>query len=350
MQTQDIQKQRILLTGGAGFIGSHLARYLKQNGHDVCVVDDFSGGVASNLNDEFDLDILFHSSDVFTIDCSNRERMGALMSGWKPETVVHLAANARESASQFQPHIVTRRNLDAYASTFSAAVEAGVQNVVCFSSIAVYGHQQPPFTEDMPPKPQDVYAINKTAMETMTQVLSSVHGLRYVIVRPYNVFGIRQRLNDLYRNVIGIWMNRIMREEPIIIFGDGKQRRAFTYIEDIVSPLCSLITHTDRFNGNTYNVGGFEHISLNDLAEKVRCAMGVPNHPLKHVEDRPMEVRVAYSSPEKAVRDLHLGIQHGIDQGILRMAKWASKQGPQDWVNADPIEITDSPLMPKAWR
>lgn len=333
------------ITGAAGFIGSHLADRLHANGHCIVGVDDLSGSPGWENIDSQDLCFIGNPAQ----DCSNREDMLGIFQDEKVDTLVHCAANARESASQFQPHIVTRRNLDAYASTLSAAIEAGVKRVIVFSSIAVYGHQTPPFTEEMSPMPQDVYAINKTAMEQMTHVLAAVHGFKYVILRPYNVFGVRQRLNDYYRNVIGIWMNKIMRGEPMVVFGDGKQRRAFTCIDDITTPICSLVENVDRFSGQTYNIGGFEDISLNDLSDKVRGAMGVPQHPVKHVEDRPQEVKYAYSSPDKAVRDLHFRVEKGIDGGLADMAAWAKTQGPQDWVNSDPMEIS-SEKMPSVWR
>lgn len=339
----------ICVTGGMGFIGSHLALALQaRGGNEITVIDDLSGGTRDNLlGADPPAQVIHNGFDGE--DCSNRERMLEIFRAEKIDTLVHCAANARESASQFQPHIVTRRNLDAYASTLSAAIEAGVKNVMCFSSIAIYGHQKPPFTEDMPPMPQDVYAINKTAMEQLTRVLSQVHGFNYVIVRPYNVFGERQRLNDRYRNVIGIWMNQIMRCEPIAIFGDGKQRRAFTYIGDILPALCSLVANIKRFHGETYNIGGFEDIELIDLANRVCRSMGDPRHKIVHVEDRPQEVKYAYSSPEKAVKELALSVKLGIDHGLGVMAAWASGKGPQEWVNNDPMEI-NSELLPSTWK
>ena len=139
------------------------------------------------------------------------------------------------------------------------------------------------------------------------------------------------------------------RDEPIQIFGDGKQRRAFACIDDIVVPISSIIANCQRFNGQVYNIGGFEDISLNDLAGRVCMNMGAPNQKIIHVEDRPQEVKYAYSSPEKAVRDLHFRIEKGIDKGLYEMSQWALSKGPQEWVNNDPMEI-NSEKMPSVWR
>ena len=338
--------RNVLLTGCMGFVGSHIALHLQSKGFNVIGIDDMSGGDYANITNKDGKSPL---GSVYVRDCNDRKDMLDIMQYHSVDTLVHFAANARESASQFQPSIVTNRNLGAYAATLSAAIEAGVENVIVASSIAIYGHQTPPFTEEMPPMPQDVYAINKTAMEQMTRVMATVHGFNYVILRPYNIFGVKQRLSDRYRNVIGIWMNKIMRDEPIQIFGDGKQRRAFTCIDDIVVPISSIIANCQRFNGQVYNIGGFEDISLNDLAGRVCMNMGAPNQKIIHVEDRPQEVKYAYSSPEKAVRDLHFRIEKGIDKGLYEMSQWALSKGPQEWVNNDPMEI-NSEKMPSVWR
>jgi len=328
---------RILITGAAGFIGAHLADHLIAEGHEVAGMDDMSGGFWRNVNPAMD----FHM-----LDLRDRSAAAAVVEKTAPEVLCHLAANAREGASQFQPLDVTDRNLLAYVNVLVPSIKTGVKKVVLFSSMSVYGEQEPPFDERMPRCPADIYAVNKAAMEETTEILSDVHGFQYTIVRPHNVFGERQCMRDKYRNVIGIFMNSIMRGERPFIYGDGEQERAFSYIYDSLPSFGRAVELRADLHGQIINVGGMRPITINRLAELV-CRHFDGGHGVVHVEDRPREVKRAWSTWEKSVRLLGYDEKVGIEEGIRRMASWAKQLGPQDWVT-DPLELVNE-KTPRPW-
>lgn len=324
MDTSD----RILITGAAGFMGSHIVNFLVKKGYTrIYAVDDLSGGYIENIiNHIKEKDIMFDQ-----IDLSKKDKTDILISTIRPDIIFHLAANAREGASFFQPLNIVERNYLAYMNVLEPAIKYGLDKVILFSSMAVYGNQKPPFSEDMKRLPVDIYGINKSSMEHTTELLSDIHDFRYTILRPHNVFGPNQSLRDPYRNVIGIFMNRIMRKEPLYIYGDGEQKRAFSYIEDSLP--CYIECMKDKTDREIINIGGKYHITVNKLAEMVCKYMNVSydRYPIKHLPDRPNEVKFAYSTWEKSADLLGYDEEIGLEEGILRMAKWAKEKGPQEW-------------------
>lgn len=332
--------RKVFVTGTAGFIGSHLYRRLDLLGYDVAGCDDLSGGVLSNLP---------RHSRVIPQACeSELVRSHVIEVGY--DTLVHVAANAREGASQFQPYAVTQHNLNAYMGVLSAAIQGGVQNVVLFSSMATYGNQTPPFDESLELKPEDVYAWNKTAMEGCTEILAKVHGFNYCVIRPHNVFGEKQALYDRFRNAVAIFMNLIMRGEPITIYGDGRQTRAFSYIEDSLPSFLRCIESCQELHEERINIGGMQPISVLELAQTVIEAMGESPaaYPIEHLPDRPQEVKHAHSTFKKSQDLLGYKERTGWRVGVHRMADWAKQMGPQEWVNNSPIEIINDRL-PAPW-
>lgn len=348
----------IVVTGAAGFIGSHIVRNLiddTQNGdaHAVIAVDDFSGVNSQWMNICDHVSIMHQQVRYHRFDCSNLQLMQDLCRMYKPDIIVHCAANAREGASQFQPHSIAMRNLVAGSSVLSAGIQHGVKKFVMFSSMSVYGAQKPPFDESMPPVPEDVYAVNKAALEHTTKILCDVHGCSYAIIRPHNVFGEHQALFDKHRNVAGIFMNRIMREEPLFIYGDGEQTRAFSYIDDSLPCFRKVIdgVGVDQDLTNiTINIGGIEPITINEIANKVILAMGVDkSYPIDYYRDRPREVKHAYTTYELSQQLVGYNEEYGWESGIQRMADWAKKdRGPQAWLNTDKLEIIND-LVPEPW-
>jgi len=334
---------RIIITGSCGFVGSHIARSLVKRDHTVVIVDDLSGSEKETVDD-----IACHKE---FISCGDYQAMRKLCSEYKFDTLVHLAANAREGASQFQPVSVTERNLGAYIPVLTAALEYGANRIILFSSMATYGKGDlaPPFDEDLPTAPEDVYGVNKEAMEKITAILSDVHGYTYTILRPHNVAGEGQVLNDRFRNVIAIFMNLIMRGEPITIYGDGTQTRAFSYIHDSLPAFIEAIEHTEHVHGTAINVGGMRPITVNQLARTVIRAMGAPsNYPIVHLPDRPCEVKHAHTTWKKSEGLLNYFEAIGWEEGIYRMAGWALRKGPQEWRNTDPLELVND-LTPTPW-
>lgn len=344
---------RILVTGGAGFIGSHIANELTLRGHDVVVVDDLSGALGwGNLITRPDSGAV--AVPAVTIDCSDYKRMFDLFDVYGPfHVVVNCAANAREGASQFQPHSIAQRNLQLASCVLSNAIRTGTKRVVMFSSMAVYGGQSPPFDESLPYAPEDVYGVNKVAMEQVTRILCETHGVSYAIIRPHNVFGEQQALFDKHRNVIGIFMNRIMREEPLFIYGDGEQTRAFSYIGDSLPSFIKAIEdvgNKDVATNVAVNVGGVIPITVNALAEAVKEAMGVDSsYPVTYYDNRPREVRHAFSTYTLSQQVLGYEERVGWREGVNRMAAWAKTIGPLEWMNREKLEIA-SELVPIPWR
>ncbi len=328
---------RVLVTGAAGFIGSHVAEGLLASGHEVIALDDLSGGFRRNVP---------AGAAFFQVDLRDAPAAERIIRDNPPDLLCHLAANAREGASQFQPRDVCGRNLMAYVNTLVPAVRAGAKKVVLYSSMAVYGEQPTPFSEDLPRRPVDIYGVNKTSMEEITEILSEVHGFAYTTIRPHNVFGERQSLRDPFRNVVAIFMNRIMRGEPLYIYGDGEQVRAFSYIADSLPSLLRACDSEPALNGQVFNVGGTEAVTVNQLAHLVMEAFGAKPE-FRYLPDRPREVKHAYSTWEKSVQYLGYRERYGLREGITRMAAWAKAVGPQEWTE-ESLELP-SPKAPSIW-
>lgn len=333
----------VCVTGSAGFIGSWITKALVEQGHYVVGVDDLSGGSIENLASvahktnfrlaEFNLSDPYHTNILF--------RDG------KFDVVYHLAANAREGASFFQPVSVVRRNTMAYTTVLMNFIKYGCKRMILFSSIAVLGRQKPPFTEDMPRHPVDIYGLQKANMEQMTEMMAECHGFEYVIFRPHNVYGEFQALNDPFRNVFGIWMNKIMRDEPIQIYGDGMQKRAFSYIGD------SLPCYIEAMNNNSanfiVNIGSESPHTVKDAA-LITCGAMEKAVAIEHLPHRYGEVKEAYMEQKLAKEIYDFADTTDLGTGLLRMAKWAKKQGPQKWRTGDPIELPQSKYLPENWR
>ena len=329
----------IVVTGGAGFIGSWVAEGLADMGHEVISLDDLSGGDINNVRGDL---------QFYAVDCADMDKVCAYLD--KPiDILIHCAANAREGASQFQPVSVTRRNYMAYMTVLTRAIQNGLKHCVLFSSMSVYGLGIPPFRESDPIAPVDIYGINKAAMEESTGILAKIHEFWYTIIRPHNVFGEYQSLCDEKRNVVAIFMNRIMRGEPIIIYGDGLQRRAFSYIVDSIPCFLEICSKEMPRKNDIVNIGGKEAITVLDLAQTVKDAMGEPDWPVVHVADRPCEVKDAWSTYDKSESEYGYRENVGWKEGVYNMAEWAKKRGPQEWVESDLLELGGSKL-PVTWR
>ena len=306
-------KQNVLVTGGAGFIGSHVAKWLVKAGYRVVVLDDLSGGFVENVPDGAEF-VKGSVQDVALVD--------ALFAREKFSYVFHLAAYAAEGLSHFIKNFNYQNNLVGSVNLVNAAVNAGT--VKCFvftSSIAVYGRNQTPMVEELTPQPEDPYGISKYAMELDLREAKEMFGLDYVIFRPHNVYGEHQNIGDPYRNVIGIFMRQILTGQPLTIFGDGEQVRAFSYIDDVAPVIAASIERTGTWN-QVYNIGADRPWTVNELATTVCAAMGAPASEIRHLDAR-NEVVTAYSSHEKVKRvfgDLIRNVPLG--EGVARMAAW----------------------------
>jgi UDP-glucose 4-epimerase len=318
-----MSKLRILVTGAAGFMGSHLVDALVDD-NEVYGVDDMSGGFWRNVNPR---------SRFTELDLRHKAATKEYVSSVRPEILFHLAADATEGRSQFTPLTCTERNLMAYMHTLIPAIANGLRKVVLASSMSVYGAQEPPFDEEMPTQPEDIYGVSKAAMEQVTDILSEVHGFAYTIVRPHNVYGPRQNIADPYRNVIGIFVNALLNDKSFYIYGDGEQRRAFTYIDDFTPYMVKA--GLDHCNGEVINVGPSDEVTINHLADLVLSlfyeGQEVPGHVRPaYLPPRPMEVRDAYCTDDKARRLLGYHATISLKEGVRRMIEWAKELGPQE--------------------
>lgn len=315
---------KVLITGGAGFIGSHLVDKLLALGHEVVVIDDLSGGYESNISIPF-----------WEADCRDAEEMDRIFSIEKPEIVYHLACNAAENKAQFSPIDITSRNYDSFIKVLTAFINNGGKRFIFTSSIAVYGALQTPFKETDKPEPEDLYGITKLAAEQTLKVMAKVHDFEYVIARPHNVYGPRQNMSDPYRNVVTIWMNAILKGEPYYIYGNGEQVRQFTYIDDVIQQIILLRDNVVK------NVGSNASYTLNELSGVIHMITGTEQMPI-YLQDRSQEVKKATS--------LNVGELNttSLEEGIRKTWEWVKSQGPQ------PLKYTnfeiDSPKIPKNWR
>ena len=272
-----MKKMKILVTGSAGFIGSHIYDLLFDMGHEVYGIDDLSGGFMRNVS---------HPKFFDQIDLRDRKATEEYIKGLKPEMIYHLAADATEGRSQFTPFSAVDRNLVAYTNLIVPAIKNGLKKMILTSSMSVYGKQQAPFNERMIPQPEDIYGISKAGMERMTDVFSKVYGFKYVIIRPHNVYGSRQNLSDPYRNVVGIFINCLLHGRNFYVYGDGKQKRAFSHISD-VAPAMVKAALSSKCEGKTINIGSDEVVFVKDLGRIVlEEFFGIKNIPKKFQPDR----------------------------------------------------------------
>jgi len=332
------KRVRILVTGVAGFMASHLAEYLANQGHEVYGIDNESIGIKENIPSN----IKYAKVDMRDVD-----HMTSLIKEAKPELVYHLAAWAHEGLSQFMPRHITENNYNAFMNLIVPCIQNDMKRIVVCSSISVYGDAKPPFDETMENKPEDIYAIAKAAMEKATEVLSDVHGFDYTIIRPHNVYGPKQMLHDPYRNVVGIFCNRILNKKPPIIYGDGKQTRAFSYIDDITPPLARA-GFEEKAKGEIINIGPTEEHTITYLAETVLHLFRSLLKPV-YFPDRPREVKHAFATNTKAEKILGYKTQISFEDGIEKMVRWAEEQGPKKFKYLDELELTGDKI-PETWE
>ena len=252
------------------------------------------------------------------------------------DVLYHFAAYAAEGLSPFIRNYNYRNNLICSANLINECVKHDTKFIFT-SSMAVYGEQEPPFTEDKRPQPIDPYGIAKYAVECDLKLAHEQFGLRYNIVRPHNVLGIYQNIWDKYRNVIGIFIRKTLNGEPILVYGDGEQTRAFSDIKYYMEPFDKLLTD---FDGETFNIGADKHFTLNSVAETVQSIGKKYGYevPIEHGEPR-HEVKHAYCDHTKAKTMLDFQDRTRLDELVESMFVWAMKQ-PNRKVKHMDYEIT----------
>ena len=327
----------VLITGVAGFLGSHLADSFLARGYKVSGIDNFIGGYKENVSDE----VLCHE-----VDLDNLTAIQPLFEGI--DLVVHAACTAYEGLSVFSPALITRNTSQVTANVMSASLRAGVRKVVYMSSMARYGTQeQLPFTEDMIPKPQDPYGIAKYASELLIENLSKTHGMEYSILVPHNIIGSRQKFDDPYRNVASIMVNRMLQGKQPIIYGTGDQKRCFSFIQDVIDPLM-VACETSVVDGTVTNIGPDEEcISINDLAKTIANILSFDLDPI-YMPGRPQEVFEANCSADKARTLLNYSTSTTLVDGLTQLSNWIKERGAKPFEYHLPIEFVTE-KTPKTW-
>jgi len=336
LRTNIYRMATALVTGGAGFIGTHVTNELIRAGHRVIVLDDLSGGFRENVHP----DAVFVEGSI-----TDDKLLGSLFELYGFDYVYHFAAYAAEGLSHFIKRFNYTNNLIGSVNLINESVKHKVKCFVFTSSIAVYGALTPPMREDMTPVPEDPYGIAKLAVEQELRVTHEMFGLDYVIFRPHNVYGEFQNIGDRYRNVVGIFMNQLMQGKPLTVFGDGTQTRAFSYIGDLAPVIAQCVNVPAAF-GEVFNIGADQEYSVKELATETMKAMGITGD-LRHLEAR-NEVLHAHADHSKVKRVLGETAGTPLAGGRPRMAAWAKKAGVRKSQRFSAIEITEK--LPPVWQ
>jgi UDP-glucose 4-epimerase len=330
-------KDKVFITGVAGFLGSHLADRLIKKGYHVVGCDNLMGGYIDNVSPEV---------EFYQYDCNFLNSMKKIMRGC--DVVFHCAATAYEGLSVFCPHLVTQNIVTASVAIISTAISNNVKRFVYCSSMARYGNNEVPFTEDMIPKPVDPYGIGKVAGESFLKNLSDVHGMEYVIAVPHNIIGPRQKYDDPYRNVASIFINRMLQGKQPILYGDGNQKRCFSFIHDTIQCL-DRMAFQENVVGELINIGPDEEfITINRLAEVIAELLDFKLKPI-YEKGRPQEVVLATCSADKARKLLDYKTEYSLKEGLKEMIEWIKKRGTKPFHYIFDLEIVNE-KTPKTWK
>lgn len=327
---------KCLVTGGAGFIGSHVATELLNFGNHVIILDDLSGGFEDNVPEGAKF-VKGSVTDMYLLT--------KLFDEEEFDYVFHLAAYAAEGLSHFIRRFNYDNNLMGSINLINLSIKHKIKCFVFTSSIAVYGKNQLPMIEETTPNPEDPYGISKYAVELDLKAAHEMFGLNYIIFRPHNVYGENQNIGDKYRNVIGIFMNHIMQKKPLTIFGDGEQTRAFSYIKE-VSPIIADSIKVKKAYNQIFNVGADTPYSVNQLVKVISKEFST-NTEVNHQPER-NEVKHAYSSHEKVRKYFGEQRKYSIEEGIHLMAEWVKQKGPRVGQKFKNIEIEEN--LPPIWK
>jgi UDP-glucose 4-epimerase len=330
-------RKKIFITGVAGFLGSHLANALLKEGHEVAGCDNLIGGYIDNVPE----DVEFHQ-----VDCGFLNTMKQVLKG--VDVVYHTACTAYEGLSVFSPHLICQNTFQITTTVASAAAAVGVKRFVNCSSMARYGKQdRVPFTEDMIPIPQDPYGVSKPAAEGVLDVLAKVHGMEVVHAIPHNIIGPRQKYDDPFRNVVSIMINLMLQGRQPIIYGDGNQKRCFSFIDDDLDCLMKL-GFQDNVVGERINIGPDEEfITINELAATIARLIGFDLQPI-YMPDRPQEVKMATCSADKARKLLGYKTKTTLEQGLVQMINYIKTRGVKKFRYHLAVEIVND-KTPRTW-
>lgn len=310
---------KILITGVAGLLGSRLSDWIIENKPEVQIVgiDDLSGGYIENVNSKVELWQMNLVNGNIS-ECFERHQF---------DYVYHMAAYAAEGLSPFIRSYNYQNNLVATSRIINECIKHDVKRLVFTSTMAVYGHGNGDiFDEKQVPCPVDPYGIAKYACEMDIKVAGEQHGLDWCIIRPHNVYGVKQNIWDKYRNVLGIWMYQYMSKEPMTIFGDGNQTRAFSYIDDSLAPLwkAAILPEASK---EIINLGGIKEYSIKEANEILRDVIGGGDAIFKEARH---EVKHSIPTYQKSIDILDFEHKTDLHDGLREMWSWAQQQPLRD--------------------
>ena len=306
---------KILITGVAGLLGSRLSDWIIENKPDVQIVgiDDLSGGYIENVNPKVELWQMNLVNGNIS-ECFERHQF---------DYVYHMAAYAAEGLSPFIRSYNYQNNLVATSRIINECIKHDIKRLIFTSTMAVYGHGTGEiFDEIQVPYPVDPYGIAKYACEMDIKVAGEQHGLDWCIIRPHNVYGVKQNVWDKYRNVLGIWMYQYMNNEPMTIFGDGEQKRAFSFIDDCLEPLWKA-SQQENCSKEIINLGGTRHYTINEANETLKEV--IKDGQTVYKEQR-HEVKIAVPTWQKSVDLLGYEDKTTLYDGLSQMWEWVKKQ------------------------
>lgn len=322
---------KVFITGVAGFLGSHLADRLIAEGHEVVGVDNLDGGFIENVNPKV---------EFYKENCDNLTKMKKYMKGCN--VVFHAACTAPDGFSFFAPHYITKNTFQITMSVLSAAIENKVDKFIYCSSMARYGTQPKiPYTEDMECYPVTPYAVAKYASELVIKQMCELNNMYYTILVPHNIYGPRQNYTDPYRNVAAIMINKMLKGEQPIIYGDGEQKRCFSYIDDCLECIEKVIMQ-DNLNKEIINIGPDEEfVTINELAKEIADILNFDLDPI-YVKDRPKEVKLATCSSDKARKLLGYKTKTTLREGLEAQIRDIKEKGAKDFKYNYKLEITNN--------
>lgn len=314
----------ILITGVAGLLGSRLADWIIENHPTVKIIgiDNLSTGFIDNVNENVD----FYQRDL---SCDSIEKC---FTDHNIEYVYHFAAFAAIGLSPFMRNFNYQNNLLSTTNIINNCIKYDVKRLVFTSSMDVYGKSIPPFDESYIPCPIDPYGVAKFASEMDIKIAGEQHGLDWCIIRPHNVYGLKQNIWDKYRNVLGIWMYQHLNNEPMTIYGDGNQKRAFSCIDDCLEPLW-LASQQKNCSKEIINMGAEKFYTINEANEILRSI--IKDGSVIYKEKR-YEVEEAHSTHKKSVELLNYSDRTSLYDGLTAMWDWAQKQPKRtrfEWKN-----------------
>ncbi len=324
-------KKSILITGNAGLLGSRMADWILKNHpeYEVVGIDNLFGGYVENIDPR----VVFYRRELST------DSLTDIFDKHEFEYVYHFAAYAAEGLSPFMRMFNDRNNMLSTDNVINECISHDIKRLIYTSSMSVYGWGETRgkvFDEDDVPAPIDPYAVSKYACEMNIKIAGEQHGLDWCIIRPHNVYGEKQNIWDKYRNVLGIWMYQILNDRPMLIYGDGEQTRAFSYIEDCLQSFWNAAVFPEA-SKEIINVGGVKGYSINEAANALCKITGYDK--VEHKEAR-HEVKHAVPCPDKSIKLLGYEQKTSLEEGLKKMWDWAKVQPNRPQYKWENYEIT----------